>query len=107
MLAFERKVVGSVAGALEASQRAAVEEYVDGALAAMPEYIRAGVAAESLLLGGWHGVWGLVPGRGTVDIVAALERSPILVVRQYARLLRSLVLFAEHELAPVAGGAEG
>jgi hypothetical protein len=66
----------------------------------MPEHLRAGVVAESLLLG----TWDRARRRGSPGAVDLdpLERSRIDVVRQYVRLLRSLVLFAENELAPAS-----
>ena len=88
---------------LDASARAAVESYVDGTLRSMPEHLRFGVAAESVVFG--------TPARvaqlfGRFDS-ARLERrvtrwksSGLDPVRQYVRLIQSLVLFAENELAP-------
>ena len=104
MLWFERQVVAGLTGSLDPSHRAAVESFVDGALAALPEHIRAGVAAESVLLGAWARLAAARFGRPSAVTLEALESSPIGPVRQYARLLGSLVLFAEHELAPGAGG---
>lgn len=104
MLRFEREVVRSLVVSPSDRLRSAVEDYVDGALRAMPEYLRAGVAAESVALGAWAGLSG-GRGRGAEALVARLdawEESPIGPVRQYVRLLRSLVLFAEYELAPDA-----
>ncbi len=80
--------------------RAAVVAYVEGCLADMPEHLRAGVLAESLALGTWARLRSL--GRGDQDTLrrqlAAWEHHPIDVVRQYVRLIGSLVLFAEVEL---------
>ena len=54
MLWFERQVVGTLMSpTLDASARAAVESYVATTLQSMPEHLRAGVAAESIVLGGW------------------------------------------------------
>jgi len=98
MFWFERQVVAALLHSRDDLARSAVEAYVDGALAALPDHIRAGVAAESVLFGGWARLRG-----GPVDL-ERLDRSRIGPARQYARLLRSLVLFAEHELEPGAAG---
>jgi hypothetical protein len=88
---------------LDAGTRAAVESYVATTLQSMPEHLRAGVAAESLVLGGWswleHRAGRLDPNR-LRERVCGWKTSPIDPVRQYVRLLESLVLFAENELAP-------
>ena len=106
MLRFEREVVRSLVTSSDDRLRSAVEDYVDGSLRAMPEYLRAGVAAESVALGAWAGVLGRRRRGDPEDLVDLLDRweeSRVGVVRQYVRLLRSLVLFAECELAPAAG----
>jgi len=104
MLWFEREVVASlVSPTVRAEDRPAVEAYVDGALRSMPEHLRFGVAAESLLFGAWPR---LQVALGTFDrasLVPRLERwktSRFDPIRQYVRLLQSLVLFAENELVP-------
>jgi hypothetical protein len=100
VLGFERRVVATLVTTPDPAARAAVEAFVGGTLRSMPEHLRAGVAAESLLLGVWDRLRG---GRGgdAVDL-ASLDSSRIDVVRQYVRLLRGLVLFAESELAPTS-----
>ncbi len=102
MLWFERQVVATLVSTLDDGRRTEIEGFVDGALAAQPAHIRAGVAAESLLIGAWSRLTGGGGGDGGPHPVRieSLEASPIGPVRQYVRLLRSLVLFAEHELAP-------
>jgi hypothetical protein len=104
MLWFERQVVAALSRDAEPSQHAAIESYVDGALRAMPEHIRWGVAAESVALGAWaradafrrrHKPHGTHQGDG--PRLEPLDRSPIAPVRQYVRLLRSLVIFAQYE----------
>jgi hypothetical protein len=104
VLPFERQVVHALMSpSLDASARTAVESYVDETLRSMPEYIRYGVVAESLTLGVVPTVERLV-GRYDDDALRArLERwknSKIDVIRQYVRLLESLVLFGEQELVP-------
>ena len=104
VLWFEREIVRTLMDPqLDASARAAVESYVDGTLRSMPEHLRFGVAAESVVFGTPARVAQLV---GRFDS-ARLERrvtrwksSGLDPVRQYVRLIQSLVLFAENELAP-------
>ncbi len=104
MLWFERQVVGALMHPdLDADTRAAVESYVAGTLQSMPEHLRAGVLAESLALGSRS--W-IEQRAGRFDRerlharVMRWKHSSIDPVRQYVRLLESLVLFAENELAP-------
>ncbi|HET9729825.1 MAG TPA: hypothetical protein VFR41_10415 [Acidimicrobiia bacterium] len=104
MLWFEREVVRTLMSpTLDAATRAAVERYVDGTLASMPEHLRAGVAAESVALGAPSWIAARLGRLDEAKVQARLDAwrdSPIDVVRQYVRLLHSLVLFAENELAP-------
>jgi hypothetical protein len=105
MLAFEREVVTSLVTSTAPALQSAVLTYVDRSLRSMPEHLRAGVAAESLALGTW------VLLRRKLGVTEANLGSQLDAwedgrsgpVRQYVRLLRSLVLFAECELAPTAG----
>ena len=103
MLWFERQVVTTLTATLEERLRGEIEAYVDATLRAMPEHLRVGMAAESLALGAWArlrgaGTHSSAPGTS----LERLESSRLDPVRQYVRLLRSLVLFAEHELVPDA-----
>ena len=105
MLWFEREVVRTLMDPqLDAAARAAVESYVDGTLRSMPEHLRLGVAAESLVFGthprrrATRRALRLRPG-STVGSTR-WKSSRIDPVRQYVRLIQSLVLFAENELAP-------
>lgn len=106
MLWFEREVVGALTESPDQPLRSSVESFVDGSLRDMPEHLRAGVIGESVLLGGY--VAGLRKlGRLPADDPGALveqldawERSRIGVVRSYVRMMKSLVVFAENELAP-------
>lgn len=102
MLGFERRVATSLVADLDPGLRRPVLGYVDGALRALPEVLRAGVVAESLVLGACDRALAAVRGGQGLSL-EALETSPFGPVRQYARLMESLVLFAEHELAPAAG----
>jgi hypothetical protein len=107
MLWFEREVVATlVSPTLDDQQRSAIEAYVDESLRAMPEHLRAGVAAESLVFGALPRAQRLLGRLDRAAVDARVDRwkaSRFDVVRQYVRLLQSLVLFAEHELTP--GGA--
>jgi hypothetical protein len=98
MLAFERKVVAGLTTSTDPGLRAEVERWVGGTLEDMPEFLRAGVLAESVLFA----AVGRLLRRDATSFVASLDASPIGLVRQYVRLFRSLVLFAELELEPVA-----
>jgi hypothetical protein len=98
VLGFEKKVVATLVTTKDPERRAEVEAFVDGTLRSMPEHLRAGIAAESVLLGTWDRA--RRRGRGGAVDLAALDGSRIDVVRQYVRLLRGLVLFAESELEP-------
>jgi len=107
VLWFERQVVGTLMSpSLDADARTAVESYVATTLQSMPEHLRAGVAAESIVLGGWS--W-LADHAGRLDEgrlrarVARWKISKLDPVRQYVRLLDSLVVFGENELAPEGG----
>jgi hypothetical protein len=104
MLGFEREVVASLVTSTDPELRSAVLTYVDRSLRSMPEHLRAGVAAESLLLEAWVRVRRKLGASGE-DLESQLdawEGSRLSPVRQYVHLLRSLVLFAEHELVPEA-----
>lgn len=94
MLGYERKVVDALSTTTDPQERAAVIDWVDGSLRAMPEVLRAGVALGSVVLG----AWAAVTRRDGADLVGALEASPLPPVRQHLRLLRSLVLFGDLEL---------
>jgi hypothetical protein len=104
VLWFERQVVGTLMDpALDTTTRSAVESYVSTTLRSMPEHLRAGVAAESMVLGASS--W-LEQRLGRLDQgrlrtrVDSWKTSKVDPIRQYVRLLESLVLFAENELGP-------
>jgi hypothetical protein len=99
MLWLERHIVATLSATAEPARRPAIAEYVDGVLQAMPEHLRFGVAAESVVLGGGTWITGrLGSGRSLDDRIVAWEQSRIGVIRQYVRLLSSLVMFADQEL---------
>ena len=109
MLWFEREVVGALTVSPDQPLRSSVEAFVDGSLRDRPEHLRLGVAGESVLLGTYVAVLRrtgrLPPGDrgGLARLLEAWEQSPIGVLRSYVRLMKSLVMLAENELAP--GGA--
>lgn len=96
MLKFERLVVGDLTTVADPELRSRVAAWVDGTLGDMPDGLRLGVAAESLLFSVWRAV------RRPADVnglLGWLDRSPVSLLRSYPRLFRSLVLFGELELA--------
>jgi hypothetical protein len=103
VLKFERHVVTTLVGpGADSETTSAIEAYVDRTLRSMPEHLRAGVAAESMMLSALHRAHTAFTPR-TVDLGVRLEHwknSRIDLIRQYVRLFESLVLFASHELAP-------
>lgn len=88
-------MVAALCDRSDAASRAAVEAWVDASLADMPEVLRFGVRAESLLAAA------LTRARGDSldETLMWMARSPVGLLRQYVRLFRSLVLFAELEAA--------
>ncbi|MBM3674530.1 MAG: hypothetical protein FJW88_06160 [Actinobacteria bacterium] len=103
MLWLERRVVASLSENLDHAQRESVAAFVEGCLRSMPELLRFGVAAESVVLGA--APWlrerlGRSEGPSIAARMARWERNPVGPIRQYPRLLSSLVLFATEELVP-------
>jgi len=103
VLWFERRVVSALMNPdVDAERRVAVEEYVDRTLQEMPEYLRFGVAAESVVFGARSRMEDALGRLDRARMLRRLDRwkaSSIDPIRQYVRLLESLVLFAENELA--------
>ena len=100
MLWLERQVVAALPTTERPDVRASIRDFVDGSLRAMPEHLRLGIAGESVVLGAWFRVRTRDADPATVRRqVGRWETSSISVIRQYARLLTSLVLFAEQECA--------
>ena len=96
MLDFERELVAALTTTTDPDVRTGVARFVEASLDDMPDLLRLGVLGQSLVFGALARV-----RRGPVEVFAAgLERIPIPMARQYVRLFRSLVLFAEEELAP-------
>lgn len=106
MLWFEREVVGALIASPDQPLRSSVEAFVDGTLRDWPEHLRLGVAGESVLLGTYVAVLRRT-GRLAADdpeglrrLIDSWETSPIGLLRSYVRAMKSLVIMAEHELAP-------
>jgi hypothetical protein len=100
MFWLETQVVRLLVADEPPERQRAVAAYVDESLRDMPEVLRLGVGGESVVLGLLTRVDALRSSR-----VAAVERrlercrtSRINVIRQYERLLNSLVVFASLEL---------
>jgi len=95
MLGFEREVVAALLTVNDPEVRGRVEAWVEGSLRTMPDFVRLGVAVQSVVFGAVFGLLRIPAARA----VTLLERSPLMPMRQYVRALRSLVLFGEQELA--------
>lgn len=102
MLRFEREAVAALTTTTDPGLRGGVARYVDDSLKAMPDFLRLGVAFESVFLGAWAHLSDRVGREGGDRLRARLDGweagSPIGVVRSWVRLLRSLVIYAENEL---------
>lgn len=110
MLWFEREVVGALVTSSRPPVRSSVEAFVDGTLRDMAEWMRAGLAAESLLLGAYVALVRTrrpLDDQGLRDLLGRWETSRIGPLAQYVRAMRSLVLFAENELAGTATDGDG
>ena len=97
MLDFERELVAALVTTPDPRLRRDVEAFVEGSLDDMPEFLRLGVLVETVA---FATLAKATRARDLLALFDRLERSPIPLVRQYLRLFRSLVLFAEQELAP-------
>lgn len=107
MPSFRSRILEALLAPLEPTQRGAAEAFVDGSLGDLPHHLRIGLALDSVLLEAitraTHG--GRIPDDATLrDLVATWERHPLTPIRQYARLLSSLVLFADQETAAEPSG---
>ena len=100
MFWLEGRVVDALAGKDDDRTDGAISAFVGSSLDAMPQHLRLGVALESIGLGTWVRLrHGTDPGPAVIRrCMEGWEHSPIGVVRQYPRLLSSLVIFAQQEL---------
>ena len=94
VLGFERRIVAALVDGADAGVREAVERWVDASLDDLPDHVRLGIRAQSIVLGAWY------RNRPDDALPALLQASPLWPVRQYLRAIRSLVLMAQHELVP-------
>lgn len=95
MLKLERRLVAELTTTTDPRTRRDVERWVDDTLADMGEVLRLGVMLESILFS----LWVLVRRpRDLQGLLAWLDHNPVSLLRSYARLFRSLVLFGELEL---------
>jgi hypothetical protein len=109
VLWLERQVVHALMSPdLPQETRAAVEAYVEETLHSMPEHLRLGVGVESLAFGArphlQHALGRLDDG-ALRRRIEKMRTSRVDVIRQYVRLLQSLVLFAENEFATTTPAA--
>jgi hypothetical protein len=102
MFWLEGRVVEALAGKDDDRTGGAITAFVDSSLAAMPQHLRLGVTLESLGLGAWVRLrHGTDPSPAVIRrCMTGWEQHPVGVVRQYPRLLSSLVIFAQQELSP-------
>jgi hypothetical protein len=96
MLSLERRVVSDLTETADPDVRTAVADWVARALDDMPDALRLGVRCESLLFTLWASVARPADLHG---LLRWLDQSRVGLLRSYARLFRSLVLFGELELA--------
>jgi hypothetical protein len=100
MFWLEGRVVDALAGKDDDRHDGAITAFVGSSLTAMPQHLRLGVALESVGLGTWVRLrHGPDPSPAVIrECLAGWEHHPVGVVRQYPRLLSSLVIFAQQEL---------
>src|SRR5690349_13807538 len=100
MFWLEGRVVTALAGEDDVRTGGAISAFVGSSLDAMPQHLRLGVAVESLGLGAWVRLrHGRDPDPSVIrHSMSSWEHHPVGVVRQYPRLLSSLVIFAQQEL---------
>lgn len=114
MPGFRSRILEAYLAPLTPTQRGTAEAFIAGSLRDLPHHLRIGLAADSILLEAitraTHG--GRIPDDATLrELVTRWEANPFTPIRQYARLVTSLVLFADQETTPpgtvedVDGGA--
>lgn len=105
MTSFQSRVVHALLGPVEPAVRPAVQAFVEDSLADMPHHLRLGIGLDSILLEGLTRAThsGRIPDDASLrDQVLRWESNPLTPIRQYARLLSSLVLFGDQENRPAA-----
>lgn len=110
MASFRSRVTDALLEPLDPVQRGPAEQFVDGSLGDLPQHLRLGITGASVLLEiiTRAGHQGRIPDNATLrGLVARWSTNPFTPIRQYARMLSSLVLFADQETLPEpAGGSE-
>lgn len=108
MPSFRSRVIDALLAPLEPTQRARAEDFVQSSLADLPQHLRIGVTLDSVLLEvlARFGNGGKIPDAAALrGLVGSWEANPLTPIRQYARMLSSLVLFADQETRPDNGVA--
>lgn len=100
MPSFRTRIIDALLEPLSPTQRGRAEAFITGSLADLPQHLKIGLALDSVLLEALtragHG--GRVPDNAALrTLVGDWERHPLTPIRQYARLVSSLVLFADQE----------
>ena len=100
MPAFRTRIIEALLEPLDPTQRGTVEAFIAGSLGDLPQHLRIGLALDSVLLEALtratHG--GRIPDKAVLrELVAQWEANPFTPIRQYARLVSSLVLFGDQE----------
>lgn len=103
MGSFRNRIIDALLAPLDPTQRGATEAFIAGSLADLPQHLKIGIALDSVLLEAvtrvTHG--GRIPDDEVLrELIARWESNPLTPIRQYARLLSSLVLFADQETLP-------
>lgn len=100
MPSFRSRVIDALLEPVGPVQRGRVEAFISGSLDDLPQHLKIGIALDSVLLEvitrATHG--GRIPPASELRaLVGAWESNPLTPIRQYARLVSSLVLFADQE----------
>ncbi len=102
MLPFERRLAAAMTAHLDLTEQDQVVGFIARSLRTMPGHLRVPIVCVSLFLETRTRL--LARGRtGDRDLLRLLEKSRLNPIRQYARLMRSLALFAEYEVKPGRG----
>jgi hypothetical protein len=99
MLAFERRLSISMTEHLDPTAQDQVVGFIARSLRRMPGHLRLPIVCVSVFLETRTRL-SARGGSGEGDLLRHLEVSRLGPIRQYARLMRSLALFAEHEVRP-------
>lgn len=97
---FTNRILDALMAPLEPTQRGTTEAFIAGSLGDLPQHLKFGIAVDSILLETYTRATngGRIPDADTLRaVVARWESNPLTPIRQYARLLSSLVLFADQE----------